>query len=340
MASDFVRNIKDVRNIDILSPNITTENDLISTSDGEVYVVTKKGYRKITGVETEEIKQLKTDVSNVKIQSDTNTLNISDLTDDIETNTSDIVSLNKSTETIKNDVKSLKSTTSKETIKNDVKSLKSTTSNHTSEIETLSTTTDKNTSEIEKLNKSTGNNTSEIEKLKKSTGNNTSDIESLNKSTGDNTSEIETLKKSTSNNGKNIDSNQTLIEQLQKQLDELKSNTRQYYTLFEGKATGLGTRINLKDSYKNYSSIKIHIKGYGGNDIKAYEGTNNSSNIVVYTMNVTNRDGNDGDITETEIKRTSERVFTISNQAKWRFKTQKGEEVRKGIVITKIEGVK
>lgn len=281
MASDFVRNIKDVRNIDILSPNITTENDLISTKDGEVYVVTKKGYRKITGVETKEIKQLKEDVSNVKIQSDTNTLNISDLTDDNE----------------------------------------------------------KNTSEIETLKKSTGNNTSEIETLKTTTGNNTSEIEKLKKSTGNNTSEIETLKTSTSNNGKNIDSTQTLIEQLQKQFDELKSNTKQYYTLFEGNATGVGTKINLKDSYKNYSSIKIHIQGFGGNDIKAYEGTNNS-NIVVYTINVTNSDGGDGDITETEIKRTSEKVFTIVNEVKWRFKTQAGEEVTKGIVITKIEGVK
>lgn len=98
MANDFVRNIKGVRNIDILSPNISTENDLISTNDGEVYVVTNKGYRKITGVETKEIKQLKTDVSNVKIQSDSNTLNISDNTDDIETNTSEIEALKTSTE--------------------------------------------------------------------------------------------------------------------------------------------------------------------------------------------------------------------------------------------------
>lgn len=42
MASDFVRNIKGVRNIDNISPNITTENDLISTTEGDVYVVTKK----------------------------------------------------------------------------------------------------------------------------------------------------------------------------------------------------------------------------------------------------------------------------------------------------------
>lgn len=118
MASDFVRNIKDVRNIDVLSPNITTENDLISTSDGEVYVVTKKGYKKITGVETKEIKQLKTDVSNLKKQSDTNTLNISDLenkTSDIETlstsintNTSEIETVKKSSNNNTSEISNLK----------------------------------------------------------------------------------------------------------------------------------------------------------------------------------------------------------------------------------------
>lgn len=161
MANDFVRNIKGIRNIDILSPNITTENDLISTSDGEVYVVTNKGYRKITGVETKEIRQLKKDVSNVKIQSDSNTLNISGNTDDIETNTSEI------------------------------EALKTSTGNNTSEIETLKTTTGNNTSEIETLKTSTGNNTSEIETLKTSTDNNTSEIETLKTSTSNNETNID-----------------------------------------------------------------------------------------------------------------------------------------------------
>ena len=142
MASEFVRKVKDIRNIDILSPNITTENDLISTIDGEVYVATNKGYRKITGVETKEIKQLKTDVSNLKIQSDTNTLNISGNTDDIDTNTSEI------------------------------ETLKTSTDNNTSEIETLNTSTDNNSSEIETLKTTTDNNTSEIET-------NTSEIDTL-----------------------------------------------------------------------------------------------------------------------------------------------------------------
>lgn len=289
MASEFVRKVKGIRNIDILSPNITTENDLISTIDGEVYVATNKGYRKITGVETKEIKQLKTDVSNLKIQSDTNTLTISDNTDELETNTS--------------------------------------------EIET-------NKSEIETLKTSTGNNTSEIDTLKTSTGNNTSDIETLKTSTDNNTSGIETLKTSTETNTSDIDSTQALIEQLQKQLNDLKENTKQYYTLFEGNATGLNTKINLNDSYKNYSHIKIHVTSFGGNDIKEYEGNNNDSKIMIFNINVTDSDGNDGDIMETQINRTSDKVFTINNQVAWRFKTQAGQEVTNGITITKIEGVK
>lgn len=54
MANDFVRNIKGVRNINKLSRNITTENDLISTTDNNVYVVTNDGYRKITDGEKGE----------------------------------------------------------------------------------------------------------------------------------------------------------------------------------------------------------------------------------------------------------------------------------------------
>ena len=105
MASEFVRKVKGIRNIDILSPNITTENDLISTIDGEVYVATNKGYRKITGVETKEISQIKKDLSNLKIQSDTNTLTNSDNTDDIETNTTLINSLTTQLEELRNNIK-------------------------------------------------------------------------------------------------------------------------------------------------------------------------------------------------------------------------------------------
>ncbi|MGW7903297.1 phage baseplate upper protein [Staphylococcus xylosus] len=109
--------------------------------------------------------------------------------------------------------------------------------------------------------------------------------------------------------------------------------------LFEGSATGIGTQINLTDSYKNYSSIKISVRGYGGDDVKEFEG-NRTSNIVLYTMNVTDTDGSDGHISETKVVRTSEKVLTIENEVTWRFKTLAGQPVTNGVVITKIVGVK
>src|SRR5699024_643274 len=83
MANKFVRSINGVRNIDKLSRNITTENDLISTTDGEVYVVTKKGYKNITNVETQDFEKLKTKVENLNNQSDTNTTDIKHIETDV-----------------------------------------------------------------------------------------------------------------------------------------------------------------------------------------------------------------------------------------------------------------
>src|SRR5699024_10600671 len=162
MADKIVRSINGVRNIDKLSRNITTENDLISTTDGEVYVVTKKSYKNITNVETQDFEKLKTKVENLNNQSDTNTTDIVTLQTDVGNNTSEIGTL------------------------------KTSTGNNTSEIETLKTSTGNNTSEIETLKTSTDNNTSEIETLKTSTDNNTSEIATLKTSTSNNETNIDT----------------------------------------------------------------------------------------------------------------------------------------------------
>ena len=150
MASDFVRNIKGVRNINKLSSNITTENDLISTIDGEVYVVTKKGYKNITNVETQDFEKLKTKVENLKNQSENNTTDIGTLKTNVSNNTTDIG-------TLKTDLSN--NTTDIGTLKTDV-------SNNTTDIGTLKTDVSNNTSEIETLKTTTGNNTSEIKGVK------------------------------------------------------------------------------------------------------------------------------------------------------------------------------
>lgn len=282
MASDFVRKVKGIRNIDILSPNITTENDLISTIDGEVYVATNKGYRKITGVETKEIKQLKTDVSNVKKQSDTNTLNISDLTDDIETNTS----------------------------------------------------------EIKTLRTSTGNNTSKISDLNQEFIDFTDDIETLNTTTKNNTSEIEKLRTTTSNNEKNIDSTQTLIEQLQTQLNDLKSNTLSFYTLFEGSANGVGATIKLNDDYTTYNMLFISGTFSGGDFTQEYT-TKLNGKIIIQKTNVSDSDGNGGGHHELIIEKINNTELKITNDVFYDYGSNEGSGAEANrFTITNIEGVK
>ena len=246
MASDFVRNIKDVRNIDILSPNITTENDLISTSDGEVYVVTNKGYRKITGVETKEIKQLKTDVSNVKIQADTNTLNISNLTDDIETNTSDIETLNTSTD------------------------------NNTSEIETLKTTTDNNTSEIETLKTTSDNNTSEIDTLKTSTDNNTSEISDLKIAV--NNFKVLLFEGSAGETSEIITLNQSYKDFTELKI-KIKRTGGNEILNFDAEDVG-GLSINITNIYNDNSEMKLYEMIINKNSSTELEITSQRSNTV------------------------------------------------------------
>lgn len=318
MASDFVRNIKGVKNIDILSPNITTENDLISTTDGEVYVVTKKGYRKITGIETQDFETLKKDVSNLKNQSDTNTINISDLTNDIETNTSDIGSLKTTTSNHTSDIESLN--TSAETIKNDVKSLKSTTANNTSNIESLTTSTETNTSDIGNLKTSTDTNTSDIETLRTSTETNTSEIETLNTTTSNNTSEISDLKQ---------------------QIVDLTQSTKTTYVLFEGSEQGVGSTIQLNDDFHNYYMIFISGEFPGGVFTEPILVKALLNDIAIQRINLRDSDGTFLGAYEVKLLPQPNNILEITNDVSWDELGSQGSGAgRNSFSITNIEGVK
>ena len=318
MASDFVRNIKDVRNIDILSRNTVTENDLISTTDGEVYVVTKKGYRKITNIETKDFEALKK-------QSDTNTINISGLTDDIETNTSEIETLKTTTETNTSDISNLKTTTE----------------NNTSDISKLKTTTDTNTSDIGNLKTTTENNTSDISNLKTTTENNTSDISKLKTTTDTNTSDIGNLKTTTANNTSEIGTTQSLAEELQSQLNDLKSNTKQYYTLFEGNANGVGSTIQLNDDLRLYDLIYVTCDFPGGIFTETVLVKTLIENIPIQKTNLRDSDGTFLGVYEVILTLTSENVLEITNDVSWDElgSTGTGQD-RNAYTILNIEGVK
>lgn len=80
MSKKFTRNITEVKDVNQLAQHVTTQNDLIQTTDGSVYVVTKNGYEKITGgLSDSEIKALKNSVSDLEKANDEQDTQISDL---------------------------------------------------------------------------------------------------------------------------------------------------------------------------------------------------------------------------------------------------------------------
>lgn len=67
MSSRFTRNLSEVKDVNKLSQNVTTQNDLVQTTEGDVFVVTKNGYQKITGgLNSDDLDKIKTDIKNLK----------------------------------------------------------------------------------------------------------------------------------------------------------------------------------------------------------------------------------------------------------------------------------
>lgn len=85
MAKKFVRSLKDVKDIQQLSKNIIEENDIVSTEEGKVYIVTKTDFIEIggSGVDIADLKSsvttLKTDVTTNQSDVDTLKTNVSTL---------------------------------------------------------------------------------------------------------------------------------------------------------------------------------------------------------------------------------------------------------------------
>lgn len=63
MSKKFVRSVKNVTNIEQFSKNVLEENDIVSTQDGKVYVVSKNGFVELGGVDDTSLKQ---EITNLK----------------------------------------------------------------------------------------------------------------------------------------------------------------------------------------------------------------------------------------------------------------------------------
>ena len=63
MSKKFVRSVKNVTDIDLFSKNVLEENDIVSTQDGKVYVVSKNGFVELGGSGNDDLKQ---EITNLK----------------------------------------------------------------------------------------------------------------------------------------------------------------------------------------------------------------------------------------------------------------------------------
>ena len=84
MAKKFVRSLKDVKDIQQLSKNIIEENDIVSTEEGKVYIVTKTDFIEIGGSGV-DIADLKSSVATLKTDVSTNQSDVGTLKTDVST---------------------------------------------------------------------------------------------------------------------------------------------------------------------------------------------------------------------------------------------------------------
>ena len=68
MASKFVRSIREVTDVTKLSDNVTEENDIVSQTDGKVFIRKANGYLEVGGggASSEDVANIKKDITNIK----------------------------------------------------------------------------------------------------------------------------------------------------------------------------------------------------------------------------------------------------------------------------------
>ena len=108
--------------------------------------------------------------------------------------------------------------------------------------------------------------------------------------------------------------------------------------LFTGSVNGVSKNIILNDDYNNFDEVRLFYSTLGGRDSKVVK-AKETSQIVIYSFNLTNSDGGNGDISETVIDRVNGTTLKISNEVRFNLLNQTGGSTS-GITITEIVGVK
>ena len=108
--------------------------------------------------------------------------------------------------------------------------------------------------------------------------------------------------------------------------------------LFTGSVNGVSKNIILNDDYNNFDEVRLFYSTLGGRDSKVVK-AKETNQIVIYSFNLTNSDGGNGDISETVIDRVNGTTLKISNEVRFNLLNQTGGSTS-GITITEIIGVK
>lgn len=108
MASKFVRSIRAVKNLNILSDNVTDENDLVSDLEGNVFIRTINGFVNIThSIPQEVIDTIKNDIVNIKVTDQVQYYKIEANEDNIKKLQTDIENLTQSDEDTKEKIENV-----------------------------------------------------------------------------------------------------------------------------------------------------------------------------------------------------------------------------------------
>lgn len=109
------------------------------------------------------------------------------------------------------------------------------------------------------------------------------------------------------------------------------------FTLFEGDKSGKGTTIDLTDSMKHYTSIRIHVSGWGG---QVYEANNVQAPVVMFTNLYDDAGGME--MYELKLERVTDTRYKIARSAQAAITSAMNYHQNESaqIHITKIEGVK
>ncbi|EME8062658.1 hypothetical protein NYK85_000128 [Enterococcus faecium] len=109
------------------------------------------------------------------------------------------------------------------------------------------------------------------------------------------------------------------------------------FTLFEGEKSGKDTTIDLKDSMKHYTSMRIHIAGWGG---QVYEANNVTAPVIMFTNLYDDAGGME--MYELKLERVTDTRYKIARSAMAAITSAMNyhQDENATIHITKIEGVK